>query len=58
MGGEFARSVTTPGELVTETLGYGGGQQVTANLPHDPPQAVVFAGDGRNHFGHACIPPP
>jgi pimeloyl-ACP methyl ester carboxylesterase len=35
------------GELVTETLEYDGGRQVTAYLPPDPPEAVVFAGDGQ-----------
>ena len=35
------------GELVTETLGYDGGRQVTAYLPARVPEAVVFAGDGR-----------
>ncbi len=35
------------GELVTETFGYDGGRQVTAYLPPDPPEAVVFAGDGQ-----------
>ncbi len=35
------------GELVTETFDYDGGRQVTAYLPPDPPQAVVFAGDGQ-----------
>ena len=34
-------------ELVTETLGYDGGRKVTVYLPPDPPQAVVFAGDGQ-----------
>ncbi len=34
------------GELVTETLAYDGGRQVTAYLPPNPPEAVVFAGDG------------
>ncbi len=34
------------GELVTETLGYDGGRQVTVYLPPDPPETVVFAGDG------------
>ncbi|MEU8632189.1 alpha/beta hydrolase-fold protein [Amycolatopsis sp. NPDC048633] len=36
----------TAGRLVTETLGYDGGRQVTAYVPAAPPQAVVFAGDG------------
>jgi enterochelin esterase-like enzyme len=35
------------GDLVTETFDYDGGRQVTAYLPSDPPQAVVFAGDGQ-----------
>jgi enterochelin esterase-like enzyme len=35
------------GELVTETLAYDGGRLVTAYLPPDPPEAVVFAGDGQ-----------
>jgi enterochelin esterase-like enzyme len=35
------------GELVTDTFEYDGGRQVTAYLPPDPPEAVVFAGDGQ-----------
>ena len=35
------------GELVTETLDYDGGRQVTVYVPPDPPEAVVFAGDGQ-----------
>jgi enterochelin esterase-like enzyme len=35
------------GELITETLDYDGGRQVTAYLPPDPPRALVFAGDGQ-----------
>src|ERR1700751_1981847 len=35
------------GELVTETLDYDGGRQVTVYVPPDPPQAVVFTGDGQ-----------
>jgi pimeloyl-ACP methyl ester carboxylesterase len=35
------------GELVTETLDYDGGRQVTAYLPAESPEAVVFAGDGQ-----------
>jgi enterochelin esterase-like enzyme len=38
---------STRGELVTETFEYDGGRQVTVYLPHEPPQAVVFAGDGQ-----------
>ncbi|HEX4305480.1 MAG TPA: alpha/beta hydrolase-fold protein [Solirubrobacterales bacterium] len=35
------------GWLVTETLGYDGGRQVTAYVPPAPPEAIVFAGDGQ-----------
>ena len=35
------------GKLMTETLEYDGGRQVTVYVPPDPPQAVVFAGDGQ-----------
>lgn len=35
------------GELITETLDYGGGRQVTAYRPADPPEAVVYSGDGQ-----------
>jgi enterochelin esterase-like enzyme len=35
------------GELVTETFDYDDGRQVTVYVPPDPPQAVVFAGDGQ-----------
>jgi enterochelin esterase-like enzyme len=38
---------STKGELVTETLAYDGGRAVTAYLPADPPELVVFAGDGQ-----------
>ncbi len=34
------------GHLVTETFEYDGGRQVTVYVPPDPPEAVVFAGDG------------
>ncbi|WBQ05485.1 alpha/beta hydrolase [Kribbella sp. CA-293567] len=37
----------TAGELVTEAFGYDGGRQVTVYVPPDPPEAVVFAGDGQ-----------
>jgi len=41
------------GELVTETFAYDGGRQVTVYVPPDPPEAVVFAGDGEliAHWG-------
>jgi enterochelin esterase-like enzyme len=35
------------GELVTETIEYDGGRQVTAYRPPYPPEAIVFAGDGQ-----------
>jgi pimeloyl-ACP methyl ester carboxylesterase len=35
------------GELVTETLDYDGGREVTVYVPPARPQAVVFAGDGQ-----------
>lgn len=35
------------GELVTETFEYDGGRQVTVYVPPNPPEAVVFAGDGQ-----------
>ena len=35
------------GEIVTETFEYDGGRPVTVYVPSDPPEAVVFAGDGQ-----------
>jgi enterochelin esterase-like enzyme len=35
------------GEFVKDTLQYGGGRQVTAYIPPQPPEAIVFAGDGQ-----------
>ena len=35
------------GEFVTETFVYDGGRQVTVYVPPDPPEAIVFAGDGK-----------
>src|SRR5207244_11165910 len=35
------------GRFVTETFDYDGGRQVTVYVPPDPPEAVVFAGDGQ-----------
>lgn len=35
------------GELITETFDYDGGRAVTVYLPPQPPEAVVFAGDGQ-----------
>ena len=39
--------MSAKGELVSETFAYDGGRRVTAYFPPDPPQAVVFAGDGQ-----------
>ena len=35
------------GELVEQPFAYDGGRRVTAYVPADPPEAVVFAGDGQ-----------
>jgi pimeloyl-ACP methyl ester carboxylesterase len=35
------------GELVIETFEYDGGRQVRVYVPSEPPEAVVFAGDGQ-----------
>ena len=35
------------GGFVTETFEYDGGRQVTVYTPSDPPEAIVFAGDGQ-----------
>jgi enterochelin esterase-like enzyme len=40
-----SRAVT--GTLVSETFAYDGARQVTVYVPPDPPEAVVFAGDGQ-----------
>jgi len=39
--------MSTTGRLITETFDYDGGREVTAYVPPEPPQAVVFAGDGQ-----------
>jgi len=44
---EPARVDPIAGELVTETFEYDGGRQVTVYVPPNPPEAVVFAGDGQ-----------
>jgi hypothetical protein len=44
---ESARADPIAGELVTERFEYDGGRQVTVYVPPDPPEAVVFAGDGQ-----------
>src|SRR3954463_7612382 len=42
-----SRSGAVSGELVTESFPYDGGRQVTVYVPPDPPEAIVFAGDGQ-----------
>jgi pimeloyl-ACP methyl ester carboxylesterase len=42
-----ARADPIAGDLVTERLDYDGGRQATVYVPPDPPEAVVFAGDGQ-----------
>jgi len=45
---EPARADRIAGEFVTDTLlEYDGGRKVTVYVPPDPPEAVVFAGDGQ-----------
>jgi enterochelin esterase-like enzyme len=41
------RADSFAGELVTETFDYDGGRRVTVYVPSDPPEAIVFAGDGQ-----------
>ena len=50
---EPPRAEAVAGEFVTENFGYDGGRQVTVYLPPDPPEAIVFAGDGQMvaHWG-------
>lgn len=38
------------GELVTESLAYDGGRQITVYVPPGPADAVVYAGDGQWHL--------
>ncbi|TDU87992.1 putative esterase [Kribbella voronezhensis] len=42
-----ARVEPIAGELVSEVFEYDGGRRVTAYVPPEPPEAVVFAGDGQ-----------
>src|SRR5215813_6217787 len=35
------------GQLITEAFEYDGGREVTVYVPPEPPEAVVFAGDGQ-----------
>jgi len=42
-----SRIESIAGQLVTEAFEYDGGRPVTVYLPLDPPQGIVFAGDGQ-----------
>lgn len=44
---EPARADPIAGELVSETFDYDGGRPATVYVPPDPPEAIVFAGDGQ-----------
>jgi enterochelin esterase-like enzyme len=44
---EPARADPMAGDLVTETFEFDGGRRVTAYVPPNPPEVVVFAGDGQ-----------
>jgi enterochelin esterase-like enzyme len=37
------------GKMVTETLSYDSGREVTVYIPPEPPEAIVFVGDGGWH---------
>jgi enterochelin esterase-like enzyme len=39
--------MSSTGELITEAFEYDGGREVTVYVPPEPPEAVVFAGDGQ-----------
>src|SRR3954471_23966778 len=60
---ERAPAHSIAGELVTETFAYDGGRQVTLYVPPDPPEVMVFAGDGQlisqwgGHLEAADVPP-
>ena len=47
-GNDVSRGLSPAvGECVTEPLEYDGGRQVTAYIPREAPEAIVFAGDGQ-----------
>jgi enterochelin esterase-like enzyme len=43
---ELPQVESRAGEFVTETFDYDDGRPVTVYIPPDPPEAIVFAGDG------------
>jgi hypothetical protein len=61
-GADVGRAGPVAGELVTERFDYDGGRLVAVYVPPDPPEAVVFAGDGQlisrwgAHLGAADVP--
>ena len=44
---DLPRAKPMAGELVTENFDYEGGRLATVYVPPDPPEAIVFAGDGQ-----------
>jgi enterochelin esterase-like enzyme len=40
-------TIEIAGQFITETLAYDGGRQVTVYLPTNPPEAIIFMGDGQ-----------
>ncbi|MGI9614684.1 MAG: alpha/beta hydrolase [Acidimicrobiales bacterium] len=38
---------SVPGELASESFDYDGGRQVTVSLPSEPPEVILYAGDGQ-----------
>jgi enterochelin esterase-like enzyme len=46
-GDDGAAVGAVSGAFVTETFEHDGGRQVTVYVPPDPPEAIVFAGDGQ-----------
>ena len=51
MNGQISKSSESPreptGKFVTEGFEYDGGRQVTVYAPSEPPEAIIFAGDGQ-----------
>jgi enterochelin esterase-like enzyme len=60
---ETARADPIAGELVTTRFAFDGGRQVMVYVPPDPPELIVFAGDGQlivrwgGHLEAAGVPP-
>jgi enterochelin esterase-like enzyme len=45
--GSGVYAVALPRELITETFKYDSGRRVTVYVPPEPPQSIVYAGDGQ-----------